>query len=393
MSTPLESLPPLVSAKTSPASSGEGEPVLVMGAGLMGRLLAASLTEAGHPVRIVDAAPGAAAGSSAAHVAAAMLAPLAESAVTELSVVAQGSYSLSRWPSLLAALPQPVFFQQEGTLILWHRQDQGEAKRFSALLSDALSRLSLLPTPQLLDAEALAEIEPAVAGRFVQGLYLPQEGQLDNRQLLSALLAKLRTHNLEVEWGRTLTLEEAQAWQYRTGGWVLDCRGLGTRGQWSAGGPLRGVRGEVVRLYAPDVTLRRPTRLLHPRYPIYIAPKQEHLFVVGATEIEADDFSPISVRSTLELLSAAYAVHPAFAEARILELGSQCRPTLPDNLPAVVEPSPRILQINGLYRHGFMIAPAIHDAVLEYLHQGTQNLAMQLGIRFQVDTVSSISRN
>jgi glycine oxidase (EC 1.4.3.19) len=364
--------------------AAQRDPILVLGAGLMGRLLAASLVEVGHPVRIVEAAPAAAVESSAAHFAAAMLAPLAESAIAEASVVAQGYYALSRWPSLLASLPQPVFFQQEGTLILWHRQDAGEAKRFSALLAAVGEHLPHLPRPQPLDAQAIAELEPSVAGRFAQGLYLPQEGQLDNRQLLSALLAKLRQHEVEVEWGCPWDLKQAQAWQQQTGGWVLDCRGLGAQKEW--GGPrlLRGVRGEVVRLYAPEVSLRRPTRLLHPRYPIYIAPKPGQVFVVGATEIESEDRSPVSVRSALELLSAAYAVHPAFAEARILELGSQCRPTLADNLPAVVERSPRLLQINGLYRHGFLISPAIHDAVLEYLHQGSCRLAQQLGIPFQV---------
>jgi len=364
--------------------AAQRDPILVLGAGLMGRLLAASLVEVGHPVRIVEAAPAAAVESSAAHFAAAMLAPLAESAIAEASVVAQGYYALSRWPSLLASLPQPVFFQQEGTLILWHRQDAGEARRFSSLLAAVVERLPALPKPQPLDAQALAELEPSVAGRFVQGLYLPQEGQLDNRQLLAALLAKLRQHEVEVEWGCPWDLEQAQAWQQQTGGWVLDCRGLGSQKEWGGQKLLRGVRGEVVRLYAPEVSLRRPTRLLHPRYPIYIAPKPGQVFVVGATEIESEDRSPVSVRSALELLSAAYAVHPAFAEARILELGSQCRPTLADNLPAVVERSPRLLQINGLYRHGFLISPAIHDAVLEYLHQGSCRLAQQLGIPFQV---------
>jgi len=193
---------------------------------------------------------------------------------------------------------------------------------------------------------------------------------------------------VEVEWGSSWDLERARAWQQQTGGWVLDCRGLGAQKEWGGPKPLRGVRGEVVRLYAPEVSLRRPTRLLHPRYPIYIAPKPGHLFVVGATEIESEDRSPVSVRSALELLSAAYTVHPAFAEARILELGSQCRPTLADNLPAVVEPSPRLLQINGLYRHGFLIAPALHDAVLEYLRHGSCRLAQQLGIPFQVQAAS-----
>jgi glycine oxidase len=389
MAIPTESPVPLASTGTHPDSALQREPVLVMGAGLMGRLLATSLAELGHPIRMVDAAPGEATGSSAAHVAAAMLSPLAESAVTEASVVSQGYYALSRWPFLLAKLPQPVFFQQEGTLVLWHRQDAGEARRFSSLLSDVLKRLPELPLPQPLDTQSLSGLEPAVAGRFDQGLYLPQEGQLDNRQLLSALLAKLRAYGLEVEWSCPLDLEQARVWQRHSGGWVLDCRGLGARGQW--GEPLRGVRGEIARLYAPDVKLQRPTRLLHPRYPIYIAPKLNHLFVVGATEIESEDLSPVSVRSTLELLSAAYTVHPGFAEARILELSSRCRPTLPDNLPAVVEPSPRLLQINGLYRHGFMISPAIHDAVLEYMHRGTYTLARQLGIRFQVDTANSRS--
>jgi len=102
--------------------------------------------------------------------------------------------------------------------------------------------------------------------------------------------------------------------------------------------------------------------------------------VIGATEIESADMSPASVRSTLELLSAAYAVHSGFAEARILEIATQCRPTLPDNLPAVESPSPRVLRINGLYRHGFLIAPAMLDMAMELLTTGRSALAPRLGL-------------
>ncbi len=35
-------------------------------------------------------------------------------------------------------------------------------------------------------AQRLAQAEPALAERFNQGLYLPGEGQLDNRQLLAS---------------------------------------------------------------------------------------------------------------------------------------------------------------------------------------------------------------
>ena len=140
------------------------------------------------------------------------------------------------------------------------------------------------------------------------------------------------------------------------------------------------MRGEVIRVHAPEVSLKRPTRLVHPRYPLYIAPKPGKLFVIGATEIESDDMSPASVRSTLELLSAAYAVHSGFAEARIVEIATQCRPTLPDNLPAIRQPQPRVLQINGLYRHGFMIAPALLDAAMELLAHGHSVLARSFGM-------------
>lgn len=358
------------------------EPVLVLGAGLMGRLLALSLARAGHAVRLVDAGPADGSGA-AARVAAAMLAPLAESAITEPNVVAMGQYALGRWPELIAGLPRPVYFQRNGTLIVWHRQDAHEAQRFSGLLAQTGRALPELPRPQSLDGRTLAELEPALAQRFHQGLYLPEEGQLDNRQLLQALLDALAALGVKIEWNTALTLEQAQDIQSARGGWVLDCRGVGAAGQWRASGQeLRGVRGEVARIHAPDVTLLRPTRLLHPRYPIYIAPKENHIFVIGATEIESEDMSPASVRSTLELLSAAYAVHPGFGEGRILELCTHCRPTLPDNLPAVLEVAPRVLQVNGLYRHGFMISPALHDAVLEWMAQGRCTLAERLQLRF-----------
>lgn len=364
-----------------PESVQSQPPVLVLGAGLMGRLLALSLAQAGHPVRLVDAGQSDGSGA-AAWVAAAMLAPLAESAITEPSVVAMGQYALTRWPQLIAGLTRPVYFQQNGTLIVWHRQDAHEAQRFSGLLAQTGRALPELPKPRGLDGHDLAELEPALAQRFHQGLYLPEEGQLDNRQLLATLIDSLAARGISIEWDTALTLEQAQDIQADQGGWVLDCRGLGARTDWQPRPTLRGVRGEVVRLHAPDVTLQRPTRLLHPRYPIYIAPKQDHVFVIGATEIESDDMSPASVRSTLELLSAAYAVHPGFGEGRILELCSHCRPTLPDNLPAVHEVAPRVLQVNGLYRHGFMISPAMLDAVLEWMRQGSTELAGQLQLRF-----------
>ncbi|KAF1046955.1 FAD-dependent oxidoreductase [Xylophilus sp.] len=348
----------------------------LLGAGLMGRLLALALARDGHQVTVHDAG-GPDADGAAARVAAAMLAPLAESAITEPGVVRMGRYALERWPQLLAQLDAPVFFQRNGTLIVWHRQDAAEAARLQRQLEHNQQRIPGLPALKALDGVCLANAEPALAGRFNRGVYLPDEGQLDNRQLLSALLVTLRRLGVALHWNSPRTPEDFAA---DAPGWLIDCRGLGARGAWK---DLRGVRGEVARVHAPEVTLQRPTRLVHPRYPIYIAPKEDHLFVIGATEIESDDLSPPSVRSTLELLSAAYAVHSGFAEARIVEIATQARPTLPDNLPAIRRIGPRRLQVNGLYRHGFMISPALLDATLDVIATGATPHAQAWQLRIE----------
>lgn len=350
--------------------------IAVLGGGLLGRLLALALARRGHGVALYDA-HGPQGEGAAARVAAAMLAPLAESAITEPGVVRMGQHGLARWPELLAQLDAPVFFQQNGTLILWHRQDQADAQRFFGLLEKNRRINPSLPAMQALAGTALHECEPALQNRFAQAVYLPGEGQLDNRQLLAALAATLQNLGVALHWNSARQPADFAPGAPGQPDFIFDCRGLGARAQWQQ---LRGVRGEVVRVQAPEVTLQRPTRLVHPRYPIYIAPKQDHLFVIGATEIESDDMSPASVRSTLELLSAAYTVHPGFAEARIVEIATQCRPTLPDNLPAVRLATDRIMEVNGLYRHGFMIAPAMLDVVLELLDSADSPLARGFGV-------------
>lgn len=354
----------------------------IVGAGLMGRLLAYAMAKRGAKVELFDRGD-ASANDSAARVAAAMLAPLAESAITEDAVVRMGIYSLHRWKTLIDDLSSPVFFQQDGTLILWHRQDAAEAERFTGHLDKNCLHNSQLSPPRRLNTEQLKAIEPGVADRFNQGLYLPGEGQLDNRQLLDALLLELNTLGVNCHWNTEIdpdALRNDATYQS-----VIDCRGNGAKQAWISNlNSLRGVRGEVIRLYAPEVKLRRPTRLIHPRYPIYIAPKENDVYVVGATEIESEDLSQMSVRSAMELLSAVYTVHSGFAEARILEMATQCRPTLKNNLPEILVKKEKgladLIMINGLYRHGFMISPAVLDSTIELIESGQSKTALELGL-------------
>jgi glycine oxidase len=82
------------------------------------------------------------------------------------------------------------------------------------------------------------------------------------------------------------------------------------------------------------------------------------------------------VRSAVELLGAAYALHPAFGEAEIVELGADLRPAFANNLPDVRR-SGHVLHANGLFRHGFLLAPALArrtaEAVLSMLQPETNH--------------------
>jgi len=126
---------------------------------------------------------------------------------------------------------------------------------------------------------------------------------------------------------------------------------------------LRGVRGEMLVLRSREVNLTRTLRLLHPRFPLYVVPRADEMggegtYMVGATSIESGSRGPATARSLMELLGAAYALHPAFGEAEVVEIGVDARPAFPDNLPRAWRDGDRVF-VNGLYRHGFLLAPAM----------------------------------
>ncbi|EWS52525.1 Glycine oxidase [Methylibium sp. T29] len=113
----------------------------------------------------------------------------------------------------------------------------------------------------------------------------------------------------------------------------------------------------------PRHGLLRPVRLLHPRHRVYLVPRPGDIVLLGATEIESEDRSPMSLRSAVELMAAAHSVMPALAESRILRLDRNLRPALPDNRPHI-DVTPQRVAVNGLFRHGWLLAPALVEDAL-----------------------------
>ena len=330
--------------------------IAIAGAGVMGRLLAWQLARAGHRVCVVDPASGPDQPGAAGFTAAGMLSPLAEQEHAEPEVVALGWRSLALWPEIAAALGQPSFVKTDGSLLLAHGGDAGAAQRVLARLDDG---------PEPLNRDALQRLEPALAPDL-KAWWLPREGQLLPRELLAALVEQ--TPGAGWLWGRRAITVQPHRIELDDGhrldaDLVIDTRGLGAKPDTPG---LRGVRGEILWLHAPGVVLNRPARLLHPRHRVYLVPRPGDVIVVGASEIESEDRSPVSLRSAVELMAAAHSVLPALAEARIMQMDTNLRPVLPDHRPRITHEA-GLLRINGLFRHGWLLAPALAEKALKHV--------------------------
>jgi glycine oxidase len=347
---------------------------LIIGSGLIGRLLSWRLIQAGHAVDILssDDKQGS---DSAGYIAAAMIAPATEAISAEAKVQEIGLQSLALWPQWLKELPDQIFYQNHGTLVVAHAGDKAELDRYQRRANHILNKGAF----EQLDQQQLAQRENDLAENFDSAMLFENEACLDNRQLFQSLGNVLSE---SCDWQQCEPVEHLTEQSIKqltqqhfnkssdTYDAVIDCRGNGARQDMA---DLRSVRGEVIRVHAPEVSFQHCIRLMHPRYPFYLAPRPNNEYVLGATVVESDDRSPVSVRSGLELMSALYSLHKGFAEARILEMAAHCRPGLTNNMPTIKRSSWGF-HLNGFYRHGYLFGPAIINEFMNVLENKTEQL-------------------
>jgi len=304
----------------------------ILGAGVAGLAVATELVARGAHVEVVEPQemPGK---QSCSWWAGGMLAPFCEFENAEEPVMRLGQTAKSWWSDHTEVT-------ENGTLVVAPRRDLPDLKRFSRRTEGF----------EWVDGDQVADLEPDLAG-FQTGLFFAGEAHLNPRNALHDLFLGLKSKGVDF------------VAKPSTGpvGRVIDCRGFAARDSLH---DLRGVKGEMLILRAPDIQLSRPVRMLHPRIPLYIVPRGNGVFMIGATMLETADRSRITARSMLELLSSAYALNAAFGEAEVLEVGVDVRPAFPDNLPKIRKIGSTIYA-NGLFRHGFLLAPALARGVAD----------------------------
>ena len=342
--------------------------IAIVGAGVMGRTLAWQLLLDAKSVgkklqiQLFDKDP-IDNGSAAAYTAAGMLTPYCELESAEAPVFDMGQHALTLWPKLAESLGDTIDFHQEGSLVVAHPQDRADYLRFLQQVR-AKQEIKANQDFEFLDDQAINQKCDGIGQFFSEAIFFPSESWVDTHLYLLTIGKRLQdASNLQWHAQEDVRLIENQSEQVTlttrrkvyTFDQVIDCRGLNAKKDMP---DLRGVRGEVITLFAPEVNIPRMVRLMHPRYRLYLVPRSDHTYLLGATQIESEDKGEITVRSALELLSAAYSLHPGFAEARVIKTATNCRPALRDNLPRI-EVHDKIIRINGLFRHGYLLAPVI----------------------------------
>ena len=327
------------------------EKVTVVGSGVAGLCCAYTLLQAQYQVEIITASNGPDE-QCCSWWAGGMLAPYCEQETAEPLIEKLGLESMAFWQRFTKA--QQLDYHANGSLVVAAPRDQALLNQFAEQTHGA----------EWLDAKRTSELEPDLA-HLGRALWFENEAHMEPRKLIESLWQVCQQLGAKVDTNQRLSEEQIEQHAQQVD-WLIDCRGLAA----SESLPdLRGVKGEMLHLYCPEIELSRSIRLVHPRHPIYIVPRPNHVFMLGATMLEVNDSKRASVRSVLDLLSAAYAINPAFAEAEIIEIGVDARPAFDDNLPKI-KVTGNWISANGLYRHGFLGAPALASRVLDYIKQG-----------------------
>jgi glycine oxidase len=355
-------------------SKTEHYKIAIVGAGIMGRLLAWRLLCDGHKITLFDKDP-VEQGDAAAFTAAGMLTPFSEIETAESLIFEMGMQSLTLWPDYIEQWQANVGYQNTGSLIVAHGSDRADLRRFNQRLFSQQNLKPLIQHYQCesLNAQQLQQKDPELAERFDSATFLANEAWLSPTKVMAVLAEKLQQQN--IQWHSNCFIQSLSGNKVNTSSQsysfdkVFDCRGIGAKTDWST---LRAVRGEIIQLYAPEVSIKHLVRLMHPRYRLYLVPQSAHHYLIGATQLETESCAAITVRSCLELLSAAYSLHSGFAEANLIDSRVNVRPALNDNLPKVLTKN-SLIRINGLFRHGFLLAPTIAEEISYWLQHNKAN--------------------
>jgi glycine oxidase len=346
--------------------------IIIVGAGAIGSGVAWRCAQRGWSVILVDPDPS----QGAWRTAAGMLAPITELHYTESALLRLNLDSLARYPAYAAELTEvtglPTGYLECGTVeAAWDGADLRALRDLHAFGT------SLGLSSRLLTGRELRELEPSLAPGLPGGLLAEFDHQVDPRLLHAAQLRaaldlgvtlRIGTARIDTHDGRAtgVTLDDGST--LRADVVVL------AAGAWSGqhDAPVRPVKGQTLRLRLPGrPTLTHVVRATIKGNTVYVVPRADGRFVVGASSEEAGfDVTP-RAGAVYELLRDAQSIVPELSEAVLDEVCTGLRPGSADNAPLVgASAIDGLIYATGHYRNGILLAPVTADAVATIIADG-----------------------
>ena len=352
---------------------------IVIGAGVVGLGIAWRLAQSGVEVTVFDKGR---AGAGASHAAAGMLAACVEAEPGEEALVALGRTSQAQWPDFAAELERvtgiSVDLRRDGILMIALTADD------QARLHHHLEFQRSLDLPlEWIGAAELRRREPHLGSTLAGAVYSPQDHQVDNRKLVTALRAAaegagatIREHQsvraIVIAGDRACgvaladgTEVAADAVVLAAGAWSRTIEGLAP----ALRPPVRPLKGQAIALQMdPAAPLIRHVCWAPG---VYMVPRNDGRLILGAT-VEEKGFDPnLTAGGVLALLEAAWRAVPAVEELPIAEMWVGHRPGSRDDAP-ILGPSavPGLIYATGHHRNGILLAPVTANFIASAVIDG-----------------------
>lgn len=314
--------------------------------------------------------------ATASYAAAGMLAPVHELDFTELPLLHFARHSLElhrRWAKIFSG----ASYQFNGTLEVALTPDDVPflERQFRFHRQENLA-------VKWLETNALQDLLPGLSARVPAGIFAPDDGRVNPRKLTHSIREALAGKGVRItevaapvevsalsQAGATLTagVESVRSEQ------VILANGAGS----VPGAPpppekIFPVRGQMLRLREETPgSLAYPLRIRNRAYGnAYIVPRDGSL-VLGSTSEEMGHRSYLTGGGVLDILRKCYAAYPEIYELDLQESWVGFRPASLSRKPVIARhPQLPVFWVNGLYRHGILLGPAVGQAAAALVLEG-----------------------
>ncbi|WP_434687579.1 glycine oxidase ThiO [Pseudanabaena minima] len=340
--------------------------VLIIGGGIIGLATAIALSQKGANVTVVERDF---CGRGATWAAAGMLAPEAER--LEGDLLEFGIRSREMYPQWIA------------NLMRLSGQDCGYwCCGMIAPVLEERDRQVISEHPKYINREESRKRQSGLGEDILGSLWLPEDGQVNNRKLIQALLTTARSLSIKILEGTTVyqivrdqnrvTHLDTSAGKLQSDRYVL------ATGAWTQSLlplPIKPIKGQMLSVFDGDRKLQRV--IYAPS--CYIVPRQDGTIVIGAT-VEDNGFSQGNTAAGIaQLLNRAIAVYPAIADMQITETWWGFRPHAPNEVPLLgASDYENLILATGHYRNGILFAPITAKLITDFMVDGiTDSIYLQ----------------